>query len=373
MAPARPLTLAGALLLSVVYGSIHAYSVLIAPLETELGASRGALSLGYGLAIASLTVGVLAAPAALRAGPSRAAAGAGMVAGAGLLAASAGHSLEVFLGGYGLAFGLANGVSYVLFLDRAAHALPQARGLSVGLATAAYGAGAAFAAILLGRALEEMAVMDVLAWLAFAMLAAGILSALAFLGDRSREQASAVEVAASSGLSLSQLWLVYFSAAAGGLMVIAHATEIAAALGLGRDLALMAPVAVAAGNIAGSLAGGIWAERLRPWPAIGAAQAIALLATALLFLPVPAVLAGLLLWGIAYGALIAVVPVVIRRRGGDRGFALNFSRVFTAWGAAGLAAPSATGFLFDAVGNYDLALAAAGIAALAAALLAARL
>ena len=51
MAPARPLMLAGALLLSVVYGSIHAYSVLMAPLEAELGASRGALSLGYALAI----------------------------------------------------------------------------------------------------------------------------------------------------------------------------------------------------------------------------------------------------------------------------------------------------------------------------------
>jgi OFA family oxalate/formate antiporter-like MFS transporter len=373
MAPARPLMLAGALLLSVVYGSIHAYSVLMAPLEAELGASRGALSLGYALAIGSLTAGVLAAPAMLRAGPSLAAAGAGVVAGVGLLVASVDHALGTFLVGYGLAFGLANGMSYVLFLDRAAHALPRARGLSVGLVTAGYGAGAAVAAIILGRALEAMAATDVLAWLALAVLVSGIVAALAFRGGRTQERTMAAEIAASSDTHLFRLWLVYFLAAAGGLMVIAHASEIAAALGLGREDALIAPAAVAVGNIAGSLAGGVWAERLRPWPAIGAGQAIAILATALLFLPEPAVLTGLLLWGLAYGALISTVPVIVRRREGDGGFSRNFSRVFTAWGAAGLAAPAAAGYLFDAVGNYGLALATAGIAALAATLLAARL
>ena len=41
--------------------------------------------------------------------------------------------------------------------------------------------------------------------------------------------------------------------------------------------------------------------------------------------------------------------------------------------APAAAAPAAAGYLFDAVGNYGLALATAGIAALAATLLAARL
>jgi len=51
--------LAAALLVCLCFGSIHAYGVLPAPLEQWLDTSRTLASLGYSLALAGLTAGVL--------------------------------------------------------------------------------------------------------------------------------------------------------------------------------------------------------------------------------------------------------------------------------------------------------------------------
>lgn len=50
--------LAASLIVSVCFGSIHAYSVLLVPVEALLGVRRAAASLGYSTAILSLTAGV---------------------------------------------------------------------------------------------------------------------------------------------------------------------------------------------------------------------------------------------------------------------------------------------------------------------------
>ena len=82
-------------------------------------------------------------------------------------------------------------------------------------------------------------------------------------------------------------------------------------------------------------------------------------------------LAGLCACGMAYGALIAVVPLVLRSRFGAARFNQTFGVVFTAWGSAGLLGPFVGGVLYDQAGSYQLALAlAAGSAATALALLA---
>ena len=50
--------MAAALILCLVFGSIHAYGVLLVPIEEWLSASRVITSLGYSLAIVALTIGV---------------------------------------------------------------------------------------------------------------------------------------------------------------------------------------------------------------------------------------------------------------------------------------------------------------------------
>jgi len=53
-------TFFGALLLSFVFGSIHAFGVLLQSLQISLQSDRASVSLIYSVAIASLTMGVYA-------------------------------------------------------------------------------------------------------------------------------------------------------------------------------------------------------------------------------------------------------------------------------------------------------------------------
>ena len=63
-------------------------------------------------------------------------------------------------------------------------------------------------------------------------------------------------------------------------------------------------------------------------------------------------LAVMLICGLCYGALIAIIPSIIRRQAGAEGFARPFGTVFTAWGLAGVLGPLAAGMIFDASGHY---------------------
>jgi OFA family oxalate/formate antiporter-like MFS transporter len=359
-APA-PRELAGALLLSLAFGSIHAFGVLMAPLEQALQASRGEASLVYALAIASLTLGVFTAPRLVKFGASAVAALCGLGGALGIAATALLASKIAAWLGFGVLFGFCNGVAYSLFLARATAALPAAPGLAAGMVTAAYGLGAAGFAQLLGLGLAQSGWAEVLYGLAAAILLAGLAAAALFGNDAAVSGAAAAS--RPPAVFTAWLWLVYFLGASGGLMVIAHAAGIAAA-------ATSATAIVAVGNVAGSLIGGLAGERLGARAAL--ALPLGLTAVALgLLLAVPAAgLALIGLCGLAYGWLIAAIPVVIRQSLGPAAFAAAFGRVFTAWGVAGLVAPSLAGLLYDWSGNYRAAIFMALGAALAGLMLA---
>lgn len=368
---AAPGILLGAVLLSLVFGSIHAFSALMAPLEQALETSRANVSLGYSLAIASLTCGVYASAYLLRLPSSFLALGSGIVAAAGLVLAASGHSLLPFLAGYGIVFGFTNGVAYSLFLNRAAHAMPDAQGWSAGIVTACYGLGAAVFAQGFDAALAFAGVRIVLLGLAASVAVAAAFAAVFFRGGSAQLQVNGSVCAAPRDQRfVTWLWFVYFLGAAGGLMVIAHASGIATSSGLNAMAVGAAPTMVALGNIAGSFAGGPWGERRSARVALVAPLAIAVLSMVLLLATPSAGLFALTLCGAAYGALIAVVPAIIRKTAGNDGFARSFGLVFTAWGIAGLTAPFAAGAMFDAFASYGVAIALALVAASAGIVLA---
>ena len=142
------LRLAAVVGLSASFGTIHAFSVLLEPLETRLGASRGATSALYSTGLVALTLAVFGfgrvRPAVRLAWWVPLVAGAAGSAGLGLAAAS-----TAWLGavtGYGVLFGAANGVAYAYALELGPSALPGRPGFAMGITTAAYAAGATGAA-----------------------------------------------------------------------------------------------------------------------------------------------------------------------------------------------------------------------------------
>ena len=64
-----PLALAAVVALNLPLGTVYAFSVFIRPLEAELGLTRAALSVVFGLAILGFTLGMNAGPLLYRAAP----------------------------------------------------------------------------------------------------------------------------------------------------------------------------------------------------------------------------------------------------------------------------------------------------------------
>ena len=67
-------------------------------------------------------------------------------------------------------------------------------------------------------------------------------------------------------------------------------------------------------------------------------------------------LTALTLIGLAYGGLIAVIPVIVLTSAGADGFGYAFGRIFSAWGLAGLMGPPLAGWMFDLSESYANAL-----------------
>jgi MFS family permease len=368
------LVLTAASLVSAVLGSIHAFSVFLIPLETQFSATRGAVSLSYSMALVALTLVVLLGPQiyARRSAATLMLLACGLGALGAVLAGLAPALWGVWLG-YSLIFGAANGLGYGFGMQISAQLNPGREGLAMGVVTAAYALGSVVSPALFEAALHAGGIARAMNSLALCLICVGLLSALLMHRAKARFHVSSSQHSNHTSPDIRRLgllWLAYFGGVTAGLMVIGHAAGIAAALHPGTA-SWLAPVVIAALNLAGALVAGRLADTLPPGrllSALAGLTAIALAGLASLAAS-GAMLAAFGLIGFAYGGTIAVYPAAIAKRYGMQRGPGIYGRVFTAWGAAGLIGPWLAGVLFDAGGGYHTALWSACLIALASAVL----
>ncbi|MFK7941079.1 MAG: hypothetical protein AB8B82_16990 [Roseovarius sp.] len=368
------IVLLAASLVSVVMGSIHAFSVFLVPLETQLAASRSAVSLSYSMALVAITLVVLLGPRLYAKASAATLMGlACTVAAIGAYGAGTAGSLAGVWLGYSLVFGAANGLGYGFGLQIAAQVNPGREGLAMGVVTAAYALGSVVSPAVFETALISGGFAQAMNSLALCLIGVGVLSAGLMSLAQARFQSTAPNPDhPSPGLhKLGLLWLAYFGGVMAGLMVIGHAAGIAAVLRPGTTTWL-APVVIAACNLAGAMIAGRLADTLslgRLLGALAAASALALACLASLG-TTAAMLPAFGLIGFAYGGTIAVYPAAIAKLYGMTRGPRIYGRVFTAWGAAGVLGPWLAGMLFDLGGGYHTALlTACAIATLSAGLI----
>jgi OFA family oxalate/formate antiporter-like MFS transporter len=364
------LAVAAAMLVTFVLGSVHAFSVFIAPLEALLRLPRAEISLIYSLALVALTVSVLVgyriyhrlAPASLVLLTC--------------LAAAAGTALAALVPawwalcvGYSLVFGLSNGIGYGYCLQLAGRVMPRRRGFAMGAVTATYAVGSVVFAKVFAWRIAATGVDAALFAVAAALLAGGAAAALMLRASgASYGLPGAPNVAddSTAGSGVAIFWLAYLGAVFAGLMAIGHAAGIALSRDATPQLATGAAVAAGIGSALGGFVAGWMIGRWgsgRLLVGLPLLSAVALLAMAVHEDAFGTVML-LSLVGFAYGSLIAVYPVAIAERYRTQGPRV-YGRVFTAWGCAGLAGPWSAGWIFDWRGGYETALlAAAGIALL---------
>ena len=126
------------MLVTFVLGSVHAFSVFLAPLESLLDLPRSEVSLIYSFALVSITLSVTFGYriyACLQAWCLVLICA--LFAAGGLLLAAAALNWWMLFVGYSLAFGISNGVGYGFCLQLAGRAMPARRGIAMGAVTAA--------------------------------------------------------------------------------------------------------------------------------------------------------------------------------------------------------------------------------------------
>ena len=362
------LVLAAAMVLTGALGSVHAFSVFLAPMEQAFSAGRAEVSLTYSFALVCLTLAVLAGHRVFaRLPPPVFALAACALAALGCFTASLAGTLWGVWLGYSVLFGAANGLGYGYALQISAQALPHRKALAMGLTTAAYALGAAVFPGLLTNAINAWGLAGALQTLALVLLLAGLMGGVLMHLAHARFDVASTSTsnAGQSGNPrlLIHLWLAYGAGVSAGLMVIGHATGIAATAGATSAQIVFAPVLVAMGNMTGGVLAGWLTDRIStrivltslPLASLGGLTALLALGD------VAATLGGLALVGFAYGAIIAVYPAVISYLFGTLGGIRAYGRVFTAWGTAGLIFPWLAGYLFDLSRSYTAILTVAAV------------
>jgi MFS family permease len=366
--------LIGAAMVNVCLGSLFAWSLFVDPLGREFASSSAALSGVFSLAVATFAVVVLVSGRMVdRSPPRRTIMVAAVAALAGMLTAASATSLIVVAAGYGLLFGVGNGLGYSTAVAAAGKAFRQRRGLAVGVAVGAYAGGP----LVVSPAIT--ALLTAFGWrTTFVVLGVAIGALLALggvlLGGHVRPL-DGERAAPGNGAHLRLLRRpggliggAFLLGTLPALLVVAHAATIAVDAGMDAATTTAAVALLGAGNLVGRAGGGWVSDRIGRLPGLRAAAGGLAVICALLpeIAGAGALLVTLILVGIGYGTQSALVPSLVADLFGPERFAANFGRVFLGWGVAGLLGPQVGAWLSDATGGFAVALrVGAGSAVLA--------
>ncbi|TAK69837.1 MAG: MFS transporter [Betaproteobacteria bacterium] len=351
--------------LNLPLGSIYAFSVFLRPIEAELGLTRSALSLVFGLATVGFSLGMLIAPYAY-----------GLTSAAGLIAicmsaATIGIALSATTGGltqlligYGVLFGLGGGAAYIVGQQCVNMLVTTRKGLVNGYIVGLWPAGAMLAAPLFGWANAAFGFRWTMGGLALALLLSG-LAGIVLLNLSGAILPRQVAGGASGDRRFAifaRLFTVFFVAAAAGLTVLSQAAGMIAAYGGTTGMALAATTAIAGGIAVARVSGGWLTDRYQV-PYVGAfAQGFALTGAILLTLwPNPLVAAVALgMVGMGYGFISGCTAGAIAQYWPPADYGWIASRIYVAWCVAAISLPILAGHLFDLTRGYETAVIIAG-------------
>jgi len=361
------------MLVTLIGGSIHAFSVYLIPLEQILELPRAQVSLFYSLALVCLTLSVLLgykiydffSPATMIVGAS-------ICAGGGLTLASMGESwISIFIG-YSLISGTANGIGYGYVLQLVGRVLPDFKAFSMAAVTAAYAIGATLFSLILAKLIQFYSLAFALNILALCFILSGIVSGtiLKLLGVIYTVTDDVKSAATSGRSNIGLLWISYGASVFAGLMAIGHAAGIVESVGGQYSVAIWGAIFIGVGSALGGFMVG-WRINQSNFSlyliGLPISSAIFLLMLVAATNATSAIML-LALIGFSYGSIIAVYPYAVAVYYGDVAGPKIYGQVFTAWGFAGLTGPWVAGKLFDISQQYALPLIIAAAFAVISAL-----
>jgi len=379
--------LAGGLSMNMALGTLYAWSVFVAPLESRFGWKRADTSMAFTIAAAVFGLSfVLAGRLQDRFGPLPCSLAGSLLITLGFYLCSFTTSLGYLYFCFGVIGGIGNGFGYATPIPVMAKWFPDKRGLAVGLAVGGYGAGSAIfgplAQLKLIPAYGLPATFRILAGIFFVMTLAG---ALLLRNPHAGYKPPGWSPTAASGAALSVdfrpsevlrtrtfylMWIAYALGTSAGLMVISQIVPFAKSVGIaGGALSTMTLVVGAFGNAMGRTFSGWMSDRLGRINVLRVMIAVIAIAMPALYhagsnvmLLFPAVF--VVYW--CYGSQLSVNGAAAADFWGTRNAGVNYGMLFTAFGLSGILGPRIGGVLFDRYHNYQAAFYTASCLAIVA-------
>jgi MFS family permease len=358
-------------LINFALGTLYAWSVFVEPLQIALNANRSQVSVVFSVATISFTLAMLFGSPVIRHIRANIVAMGSLLLGAiGLAIAAFGMSLPLIILGYGVFFGVAASFGYNFSLQLVNSELPNHSGLATGFVVGSYAAGSVVFAPVFVFTVRHSGVQMTFLWLALFLLFAAVVSGslLSRVGISSALNHSTTnhsKFVTQPRVFLS-LWFGFSLSALAALMIISHAAGVISAFGGTPAQIAFGVMIVSVGNVAGRFSAGWLGQHFpvrRVFSIVTVSSSLGLL---LLMFSSSVWMATmiLLLVGLVYGANASFYPIAVSLYYGREHMAKVFGVLMTAWGLAGLAAPWLAGWIFDATGQYTLAILVAAAAAL---------
>ena len=349
----------GGVLMNMALGTLYGWSVFVAPLEARFGWKRAETSMVFTIAVTVFALSfVLAGRIQDKYGPMPCSLIGGVLVSVGFFLCAYTTSLTYLYVCFGVIGGLGNGFGYATPIPVMAKWFPDKRGLAIGLAVGAYGAGSAIfgplAQLKLIPAYGLAATFQILGaiFLVMTMVGAVLLRnppagyrpagwvAVSGAGLGAQEFAPA-EVLRTS--SFYWMWFGYALGCSAGLMVISQLVPFAKSVGVvGAALSTMTLVVGAVGNASGRILSGWLSDRLGRFNVLRVMIGVSVLAMMVLAATGSSVIllyVGVFVVYWCYGTQLSVNGVAAADFWGTKNAGVNYGMLFTAWGVAGIIGP----------------------------------
>jgi len=342
-------------------GSLYGWSALIPALREAYGLGVAEAGQAFSMAIVAFTVSVLLVPRlAARWRGQRAVSFCGFLAAIVTFAAAWAPGFWVFIVLFSIGFGGLSGAIYILALETAAQSRsPQ---VATPLMVAAFGLGGAVFAVVFRRLIALDWGLAALPSLSAVLTVSSLWAATTATGwsapvEKMAPGSQLIRAAGPSRVAVALLWAAFAFGSGSGLMALGLASAIIDDRGASGLLTSVVVAGVPLGNMLGRLSVSLLQRWMRPVRLVGLSPVTGLAALAALYIVqssrVSAV--AIIVLATSYGLLAASMPILTNQLSGPARFGAVFSIVFTGWGAAGLAAPWAAGFLRDSTGDFAAA------------------
>ena len=355
-------------LMFVGFAAAYSFAAFFSAFEAEFGASRGDIALVF--SVAAFLWFLLGAPGGMvadRFGPRRVALLGVVCLAAALWLASEARSLGVLYATYSIGIGLGVGLVYVPSIGAVQPWFGANRAFASGLAVAGIGAGNIAGPLLAAWWIGLFGWRGAYAALAVFVLVLGGAAALAIRQQPGIAAAGpARDVPLQTAVRTPAFWFIYASlvlSCVGLFVPMVHLGPYAQDAGYSEAQGVTLVSLIGLGSLLGRFTIGGIADRLGRIPSLAAMYVGLGLMLVLWWSTTAWWLLALfaLVFGICYGAYVALVPTIVMDLYGARSVSGIIGSLYTGAGIGTLLGPWLAGAAFDALGSYDLPILAAAL------------